>query len=113
METVLHTMYVVAIKDTAAWEGDTPAEVSMIGFWNLVVVWLKVRDGYDRFSSPSHRLLCPDLLSHPFLRPSGVFSAFQPQLIRILHINPAGPTMTDLSSSFPGGSSASGHWSTV
>lgn len=42
METVLHTMYVVAIKDSAAWEGDSPAEMSMIGFWNLVVVWLKV-----------------------------------------------------------------------
>jgi len=42
METVLHTMYVVAIKDTAAWDDDTPAELSMIGFWNLVVVWLKV-----------------------------------------------------------------------
>lgn len=44
METVLHTMYVVAIKDSAAWEGDSPAEMSMIGFWNLVVVWLKVGD---------------------------------------------------------------------
>jgi hypothetical protein len=36
-------MYVVAIKDTRAWEGDSPADLSMIGFWNLVVVWLKVR----------------------------------------------------------------------
>lgn len=35
-------MYVVAIKDTAAWDGDTPGQLSMIGFWNLVVVWLKV-----------------------------------------------------------------------
>ncbi|WWC91046.1 uncharacterized protein L201_005986 [Kwoniella dendrophila CBS 6074] len=42
MESVLHTMYVVAIKDTKAWEGDSPAEMSMIGFWNLVVVWLKL-----------------------------------------------------------------------
>ncbi|ODN97333.1 glycerol transporter [Cryptococcus wingfieldii CBS 7118] len=42
MELVLHTMYVVAIKDTAAWDGDTPAELSMIGFWNLVIVWLKL-----------------------------------------------------------------------
>lgn len=42
MEAVLHTMYVVAIKDSSAWEDDSPAEVSMIGFWNLVVVWLKV-----------------------------------------------------------------------
>ncbi|KAK4688045.1 membrane-bound O-acyltransferase GUP1 2, partial [Tremellales sp. Uapishka_1] len=42
MESVLHTMYVVAIKDTSAWAGDSPAELSLIGFWNLVVVWLKL-----------------------------------------------------------------------
>ncbi len=42
MESVLHTMYVVAIKDTAAWAGDGPADLSMIGFWSLVVVWMKV-----------------------------------------------------------------------
>ncbi len=42
MESVLHTMYVVAIKDTSAWHGDSAADLSMIGFWNLVVVWLKV-----------------------------------------------------------------------
>lgn len=45
MELVGHTMYVVAIKDssrTGAWMGDSPFELSMIGFWNLIVVWLKV-----------------------------------------------------------------------
>lgn len=45
MELVLHSMYVVAIKDSSrfgAWQGDTPFELSMIGFWNLIVVWLKV-----------------------------------------------------------------------
>jgi hypothetical protein len=39
-------MYIVAIKDSSkegAWQGDTPFELSMIGFWNLIVVWLKVR----------------------------------------------------------------------
>jgi len=35
-------MYVVAIKDTRAWHGDSPAEISLIGFWNLIVVWLKL-----------------------------------------------------------------------
>ena len=35
-------MYVVAIKDTGSWGGDSPAELSMVGFWNLIVVWLKV-----------------------------------------------------------------------
>ena len=45
MELVLHSMYVVAIKDesrSGAWMGDTPFELSMIGFWNLIIVWLKV-----------------------------------------------------------------------
>jgi hypothetical protein len=44
MEVILHYMYVVAIKDQgkSAWQGDTPAELSLIGFWNLIVVWLKV-----------------------------------------------------------------------
>lgn len=56
MEIVLHYMYVVAIKDSwatyhnasgklvkqMAWEGDSPFELAMISFWNLVVMWLKV-----------------------------------------------------------------------
>lgn len=45
MELVLHSMYVVAIKDESrrgAWAGTTPFELSMVGFWNLIVVWLKV-----------------------------------------------------------------------
>ncbi|KAH8118197.1 MBOAT-domain-containing protein [Phellopilus nigrolimitatus] len=42
MEFVLHYMYVVAIKDSAAWTGDTSFELSMIGWWNLIVVWLKL-----------------------------------------------------------------------
>lgn len=44
MEFILHTMYVVAIKDRKAWAGDTPAQISMIGFWNLIIVWLKVSE---------------------------------------------------------------------
>ncbi|TFY56821.1 hypothetical protein EVJ58_g7407 [Rhodofomes roseus] len=42
MEFILHFMYVVAIKDTKAWGGDTAAELSMIGFWNLIIVWMKL-----------------------------------------------------------------------
>lgn len=42
MEFVQHFMYVVAIKDTRAWVGDAPGEVAMVGFWNLLIVWLKV-----------------------------------------------------------------------
>ena len=51
METVLHTMYVIAIKDTSAWASDGPAELSLIGLWNLVVVWLKV--SWTRLKSDS------------------------------------------------------------
>ncbi|KAM6504106.1 MBOAT, membrane-bound O-acyltransferase family domain containing protein [Amanita muscaria] len=42
MESILHFMYVVAIKDTRAWLGYTPGEISMVGFWNLIIVWLKL-----------------------------------------------------------------------
>ncbi|KAI0064952.1 MBOAT-domain-containing protein [Artomyces pyxidatus] len=42
MELLLHFMYVVAIKDAHAWGGDSPGELSMIGFWNLIIVWLKL-----------------------------------------------------------------------
>ncbi|KZT02547.1 MBOAT-domain-containing protein [Laetiporus sulphureus 93-53] len=42
LEFILHFMYVVAIKDTKAWAGDSAAELCMIGFWNLIVVWLKL-----------------------------------------------------------------------
>ncbi|KAF9554748.1 MBOAT-domain-containing protein [Agrocybe pediades] len=42
MEYILHYMYMVAIKDKKAWVGDSPAEVAMIGFWNLIIMWLKL-----------------------------------------------------------------------
>lgn len=56
MEVILHYMYVVAIKGSwatrtdsvgktarmPAWTGDTPFELAMISFWNLIIVWLKV-----------------------------------------------------------------------
>jgi hypothetical protein len=35
-------MYMVAIKDRKAWIGASPAEIAMIGFWNLMIIWLKV-----------------------------------------------------------------------
>ena len=42
LEFILHFMYVVAIKDRKAWVGYSAAELCMVGFWNLIVVWLKV-----------------------------------------------------------------------
>ncbi|TIA73257.1 hypothetical protein E3P92_00454 [Wallemia ichthyophaga] len=42
LEFTLHYIYVVAIKNTGAWRNDTPAQIALIGFWNLIVVWLKL-----------------------------------------------------------------------
>lgn len=42
MELILHWIYVVALKDAKAWKGLSPGELVTVGFWNLIVVWLKV-----------------------------------------------------------------------
>ncbi|CUA70892.1 Glycerol uptake protein 1 [Saccharomyces cerevisiae S288c] [Rhizoctonia solani] len=42
LEVILHMMYVVAIKDTRAWHGLSPLQLSMVGFWNLIIVWMKL-----------------------------------------------------------------------
>lgn len=42
MEFLLHFMYVVAVSKTKAWEGDTPFQVSMLGMFNLNIIWLKL-----------------------------------------------------------------------
>ena len=42
MEIILHYMYVVAISKTRAWEGSSPFQLSMISFFNLQIIWLKV-----------------------------------------------------------------------
>nr|UJH94613.1 Gup1 [Starmerella bombicola] len=42
MEVILHFIPVVAISETRAWVGLTPSQVSMVGFFNLVVIWLKL-----------------------------------------------------------------------
>ena len=42
MEVILHFMYLVAIKATRTWQGASLMELSMVGFWNLIIVWLKV-----------------------------------------------------------------------
>lgn len=42
MEFVLHYTHVVAVQQTRAWEGDTSAEITMIGFFSLIVIWLKL-----------------------------------------------------------------------
>ncbi|KAM3159658.1 GUP1 [Lachancea thermotolerans] len=42
MEFVLHYIYAVAVSKTKAWDGDTPFQISMIGLFNLNIVWLKL-----------------------------------------------------------------------
>ncbi|CAO3591600.1 unnamed protein product [Absidia cylindrospora] len=42
MEWTLHYIYVVAISKEKAWDGDTPLELSMIGYFNLVIIWMKL-----------------------------------------------------------------------
>ncbi|KAI9020033.1 MBOAT, membrane-bound O-acyltransferase family-domain-containing protein [Phycomyces nitens] len=42
MELTLHYIYVVAISKALAWDGDTPFELSMIGYFNLLIIWMKL-----------------------------------------------------------------------
>lgn len=42
MEFLLHFMYVVAVSKTKAWDGDTPFQLSMLGLFNLNIIWLKL-----------------------------------------------------------------------
>lgn len=42
MEFLLHFMYVVAVSKTHAWTGNTPFQMSMIGLFNLNIIWLKL-----------------------------------------------------------------------
>ncbi|KAG5420746.1 GUP1 [Candida metapsilosis] len=42
MEFILHFMYVVAVSKTKAWDGDTPFQISMLGLFNLNIIWLKL-----------------------------------------------------------------------
>lgn len=42
MEFLLHYTYVVAVSKTKSWAGDTPFQISMIGLFNLNIIWLKL-----------------------------------------------------------------------
>lgn len=42
MEIMMHLFHVVAISKARAWDNMSPFEMSMIGFFNLKFVWLKV-----------------------------------------------------------------------
>ncbi|SMN22558.1 similar to Saccharomyces cerevisiae YGL084C GUP1 Plasma membrane protein involved in remodeling GPI anchors [Maudiozyma saulgeensis] len=42
MEFILHFTYVVAVSKAKAWENDSPFQISMIGLFNLNIIWLKL-----------------------------------------------------------------------
>lgn len=42
LELVLSFMYVVAIKDSRVWASYTANQLFQLGFWNLIVIWLKL-----------------------------------------------------------------------
>ncbi|KAG0743275.1 hypothetical protein G6F62_004902 [Rhizopus arrhizus] len=42
MELTLHFLHVVAISKAKAWEGNSPLELSMVGYFNLVIIWMKL-----------------------------------------------------------------------
>lgn len=76
MEVLLHCMYPVAIKDAKGlkdgegwYSGLGAAEVAIVGFWNLVVVWLKVRFDFSPFAQFLPALSSPFFSSSPLVRP--------------------------------------------
>lgn len=42
LEFILHFMYVVAASKTKSWEGNSPFQISMLGMFNLNIIWLKL-----------------------------------------------------------------------
>lgn len=69
MEMVLHFAYVVAISKRKAWTGDTPFQISMIGLFNLNIIWLKLLIPWrlfrlwaliDGIDAPENMIRCVD-----------------------------------------------------
>ncbi|KAK9456939.1 MBOAT, membrane-bound O-acyltransferase family-domain-containing protein [Dipodascopsis uninucleata] len=67
MEWCLHYMYVVAITEARAWEGLSPFEVMMVGYFNLTIIWLKLLIPWrffrfwallDKIDPPENMLRC-------------------------------------------------------
>ena len=42
LEVLLHSMWIIAIKDANAWKGFNPLQFASLGLMNLFVVWLKL-----------------------------------------------------------------------
>ena len=54
MEVILHYMYVVAMSKTRAWEGSSPFQLSMISYFNLQIIWLKVSPALKSAANDSY-----------------------------------------------------------
>jgi D-alanyl-lipoteichoic acid acyltransferase DltB (MBOAT superfamily) len=48
MEFMLHYFYVVAIGKEKAWDDFTPFELSVFSYWNLKLIWMKVKCGWKK-----------------------------------------------------------------
>lgn len=57
MEILLHYVYVGALTRAEAWDGLSGGQLGALGFWSLVVVWLKVRSPASSSAFPSPRSL--------------------------------------------------------
>lgn len=69
MEVVLHYIYVVAVSKAKAWQGDSPFQISMIGFFNLNIIWMKLLIPWrlfrfwalcDNIDPPENMIRCMD-----------------------------------------------------
>ncbi|KAH3667422.1 hypothetical protein OGAPHI_003071 [Ogataea philodendri] len=69
MEFILHYIYVVAVSKAKAWDGDTPFQISMIGLFNLNIIWLKLLIPWrlfrfwalcDGIDTPENMIRCMD-----------------------------------------------------
>lgn len=69
MEFVLHYIYVVAVSKLKLWHNDTPFQISMIGLFNLNIIWLKLLIPWrmfrlwallDNIDPPENMIRCMD-----------------------------------------------------
>lgn len=69
MEFILHYIYVVAVSKAKAWHNDSPFQISMIGFFNLNIIWMKLLIPWrlfrfwalcDEIDPPENMIRCMD-----------------------------------------------------
>lgn len=101
LELLLHSLWVVAIKDTDSWRGFTPLQFCSLGIWNLFVVWLKLLIIWrffrffalcDGIEAPENmeRCICNNYSGFGFWR--GWHRSFNLWIIRYMYIPLGGST---------------------